>query len=219
MTGNAFTNTAKHDDGLPGSRSRYGDFVAVDDNGDFTYYPSEAAVLDDFEYVAEAASIFDRAGNDYRLTLEDGRTLRIGAPLGRVEFTWLREAWMNDRHRETRHHRLLRFYPKVLEPLVAGIFETLCLELAGEDTQAIQQTQVPWTVETNGHVSHLKTLTDVDGLVGSLGEPRKATVRDPFGHLYRPAPRPRRLLRRHGGRAIYYVEIEQQPQGPAATKP
>ncbi len=127
-----FTNGTAPDATVPGTRPN--DYVVVDDVGDFTYYPSEAAMLEDFEYVDEAACILDRAGNDYRLTLDKDRNLRLGPSFGPVEFNWLRQAWTNNRHRNLQAHRLQRFYPTTPEALLAGLFEMLYLEHAGRTT-------------------------------------------------------------------------------------
>ncbi|GAA4052294.1 hypothetical protein GCM10023063_45680 [Arthrobacter methylotrophus] len=201
------TNGAADDPELPGSLRK--DFVVVDDLGDFTYYPSETAMLEDMESVNEAASIFDRAGNDFRLTLEGGRTLRLSHSFGRVEFTWLRQTWMNDRRRDPEAHRLLRFYPTNLDALLAGIFETLTLEIASEATDS------PWLLDLGGKETHPATLREVDGLLARLDHLERVTVRDPFGHNYRPtrhAPHPFRAL---GAGTIYYVETE---PGPGAVR-
>ncbi|WP_035743409.1 hypothetical protein [Arthrobacter sp. MA-N2] len=201
------TNGAADDPELPGSLRK--DFVVVDDLGDFTYYPSETAMLEDMESVNEAASIFDRAGNDFRLTLEGGRTLRLSHSFGRVEFTWLRQTWMNDRRRDPEAHRLLRFYPTNLDALLTGIFETLTLEIASEATDS------PWLLDLGGKEAHPATLREVDGLLARLDHLERVTVRDPFGHNYRPtrhAPHPFRTL---GAGTIYYVETE---PGPGAVR-
>ncbi|MHC6222868.1 hypothetical protein [Arthrobacter sp. MMS24-S77] len=193
------TGTA-HSADLSGVRPK--DYVVVDDLGDFTYYPSEATMLEDLEYVDEAASILDRAGNDFRLTLEEDRKLRLGSSFGRVEFTWLRQAWMNDRRRDPRAHRLLRLYPTTLDALLAGIFETLTLELV---TQTASST---WVLDVGGEETHPATLKDVDGLLSRLDHLELATVRDPFGHDYRPVRRAAHPFRSLRVGAIYYVEIE-----------
>lgn len=188
------------------------DYVVVDDLGDFTYYPSEAVMLEDLEYVDEAASILDRAGNDFRLTLEGNRKLRLGSSFGRVEFTWLRQAWMNDRRRDPQAHRLLRFYPITLDALLAGIFETLTLELA------IQAAGSSWVLEMGGEETHPATLKDVDGLLAAHDHLEAASVRDPFGHRYRPTRHAPHPFRSRGAGAIYYVEIETHP-GEAGNGP
>lgn len=38
------------------------DFIAVDDSGEFSYFPSEGEVLAAFEYVNEASCVIDRGG-------------------------------------------------------------------------------------------------------------------------------------------------------------
>lgn len=178
------------------------DYVVVDELGDFTYYPSKAAMLKDLEYVEEAASILDRAGNNFHLTLEEGRKLTLGSSFGRVEFTWLRQTWITDRRREPQAHRLLRFYPATLDALLAGIFETLTLELACNATGS------PWILDVAGEESRPATLKDVDRLLARLDHLERVTVRDPFGHDYRPTRHATHRLHAAGTGAIYYVEID-----------
>ena len=178
------------------------DYVVVDELGDFTYYPSKTAMLEDLEYVDEAASILDRAGNNFHLTLEAGGKLGLGSSFGRVEFTWLRQTWITDRRREPQAHRLLRLYPTTLDALLAGIFETLSLELASTATSS------PWVLDVAGEETHPATLRDVDDVLARLDDLERATVRDPFGHDYRPIRHSRHRLHTPGAGAIYYVEME-----------
>ncbi|MGO4587127.1 hypothetical protein AB4Z38_25085 [Arthrobacter sp. 2RAF6] len=189
-----------HDSALAGAAPE--DYVVVDELGDFTYYPSKTAMLEDLEYVDEAASILDRAGNNFHLTLEDGRKLTLGSSFGRVEFTWLRQTWINDRRREPKAHRLLRLYPTTLDALLAGIFETLSLELASSATSS------PWVLDVAGEETHPATLKDIDGLLARLDHLERVTVRDPFGHEYRPTRHAPHRLHAPGAGAIYYVEME-----------
>lgn len=189
-----------HDTELAGTDPA--DYVVVDELGDFTYYPSKTAMLKDLEYVDEAASILDRAGNNFHLTLEEGRKLNLGSSFGRVEFTWLRQTWITDRRREPQAHRLLRLYPTTLDALLAGIFETLTLELASSATSS------PWLVEVGGEETRPATLRDVDALLARLDHLERVTVRDPFGHGYRPIRHSPHRLRAPGAGKIYYVEIE-----------
>lgn len=181
------------------------DYVVVDELGDFTYYPSKTAMLEDLEYVDEAASILDRAGNNFHLRLEADRKLTLGSSFGRVEFTWLRQTWINDRRREPKAHRLLRLYPATLDALLAGIFETLSLELAGRATGSA------WEVDVAGEESHPATLRDVDSLLARLDHLERVTVRDPFGHEYRPTRHAAHRIHTPGAGALYYVEMEPHP--------
>jgi hypothetical protein len=181
------------------------DYVVVDELGDFTYYPSKTAMLEDLEYVDEAASILDRAGNNFHLRLEEGRKLSLGSSFGRVEFTWLRQTWITDRRREPKAHRLLRLYPTTLDALLAGIFETLSLELAGRAAGS------PWVVDVAGEETQPATLTDVDSLLARLDHLERVTVRDPFGHEYRPTRHATHRLHAPGAGALYYVEMEPHP--------
>jgi hypothetical protein len=187
------------------------DYVVVDELGDFTYYPSKSAMLDDLEYVEEAASILDRAGNNFHLTLEEDRKLALGSSFGRVEFTWLRQSWISDRRREPEAHRLLRLYPTTLDALLAGIFETLTLELASSPTSS------PWILDVAGEETRPATLRDVDGLLARLDHLERVTVRDPFGHDYRPIRHATHRLHPPGAGTIYYVEIE--PHDGEALRP
>ncbi|WP_284988895.1 hypothetical protein [Arthrobacter sp. efr-133-TYG-120] len=182
------------------------DYVVVDELGDFTYYPSKTAMLEDLEYVEEAASILDRAGNNFHLTLEEGRKLTLGSSFGRVEFTWLRQTWISDRRREPQAHRLLRLYPTTLDALLAGIFETLSLELASGATGS------PWVLDVAGEETHCATLREVDGLLARVDHLERIAVRDPFGHDYRPIRHATHRLHAPGAGAIYYVEIEPQSE-------
>jgi hypothetical protein len=196
---NASTNGTAHDSGLAGAES---DYVVVDELGAFTYYPSKTAMLEDLEYVDEAASILDRAGNNFHLTLEEGGKLSLGSSFGRVEFTWLRQAWTTDRRREPQAHRLLRLYPTTLDALLAGIFETLSLE------RASSATSTPWVLDVAGEETHAATLRELDTLLARLDHLERVKVRDPFGHGYRPVRHPRHRLPVPGTGPIYYVEIE-----------
>jgi hypothetical protein len=195
----ALTKGTVPDATVPGTRPR--DYVVVDDIGEFTYYPSEAAMLEDLEYVDEAACVLDREGNHCRLTLDKDRNLRLGPSFGLVEFSWLRQAWMNNRHGNLQAHRLQRFYPVTREALVAELFETLTLE------RARNANGTSWVLDVGGEETHPATLRDVDGLLAGLDHLELAAVRDPFGHEYRPV---RHQTHRHlapGAGSIYYVEI------------
>ncbi|GAB2723749.1 hypothetical protein ACX801_16760 [Arthrobacter bambusae] len=191
------------DAAVPGTHPK--DYVVVDDIGEFTYYPSKTAMLEDLEYVEEAACILDRAGNDCRLALDKDRNLSLGPSFGPVEFSWLRQAWMNNRHRNLQAHRLQRFFPATREALVPELFETLTLE------RPRSANGTPWVLEVGGEETHPATLRDIDGLLAGLDHLEQATVRDPFGHEYRPV---RHQTHRHlapGAGSIYYVEIH--PRG------
>ncbi|MEV8149434.1 hypothetical protein AB0O52_15000 [Arthrobacter sp. NPDC080073] len=197
-------NQGTADDSEP-SRAAPEDYVVVDELGDFTYYPSKTAMLEDLEYVDEAASILDRAGNNFHLSLEADRKLTLGSSFGRVEFTWLRQTWINNRRREPQAHRLLRLYPATLDALLTGIFETLSLELASSATSS------PWILDVAGEENHPATLRDVDGLLARLDHLERVTVRDPFGHVYRPTRHATHRLHAPRAGAIYYVEMEPHP--------
>jgi hypothetical protein len=194
-----FSNGTAPDATVPGMCPN--DYVVVDEVGDFSYYPSEAAMLDNLEYVDEAACILDRAGNDYRLTMDKDRHLRLGPSLGTVEFNWLRQAWTNNQQRNMQTHPLQRFYPTTLEALLAGLFEMLYLEHADRTTNA------PWILEVDGEVTHPVSLQEVTSLLTRVDHLERVTVHDPFGHDYQPI--------RHAGHrfffptagSVYYVEV------------
>ena len=189
------------DESLAGVGVMMNDYVVVDDVGDFSYYPSETAMLDDLEYVDEAACIVDRAGHDYRLTMDSDRRLRLGPSLGTVEFNWLRQAWTNNQQRNMQSHPLQRFYPTTLEALLTGLFEMLYLEHAGRTSGA------PWILEADGEVTHPATLQEVNRLLARADHLERVTVHDPFGHDYQPI--------RHAGHrfflptagSVYYIEV------------
>lgn len=184
---------------VPGSRPK--DYVVVDDIGEFTYYPSEAAMLEDIEYVDEAACVLDRGGNDCRLTFDKDRNLSLGPSFGPVEFNWLRQAWMKNQHRNLHAHRLQRFHPENRETLLAELFETLSLE------RASKANGTPWILDVGGEETHPATLRDVDGLLSGLDHLEEARVRDPFGHEYRPVRHATHRFLAPGAGFIYYIEI------------
>lgn len=187
---------------FPARSGRTKDYVAVDDVGTFSYYPSETALIQGFEYVQEAASIVDRDGNTFRLALDADRHLRLGPSFGPVDFHWLGQAWSHEQRRHPRDHPLRRFYPAGREAVLSGLFETLQLELGTDSTP------VPWTLILDGTESNPSTLKDVDGRLAHRDQLEHARVQDPFGHTYRPV--------RHGSRRMfahaadfthYYVEV------------
>lgn len=185
------------------------DFVVVDDIGDFTYYPSESAMLEDLEYVDEAACVLDRDGNDCRLVLDRNRNLSLGPSFGPVEFSWLRRAWMNNQHRNLTAHRLQRFYPVSREALLSEMFETLSLERADQEDDG-----TAWVLDVGDTETHPNTLHDVDVLLAGADHLERATVRDPFGHLYRPVRHGTRRFLAPGSGWIYYVEISARDRRP-----
>ncbi|WP_427131804.1 hypothetical protein [Pseudarthrobacter sp. S9] len=180
-----------------------GDFVAVDDSGEFSYYGSREELLGDFEYVGEAPCIIDRSGTSYRLDLDRNRRLCLGPPMGPVEFHWLRQALADARDVHPEMHRLQRAEAAGRADLVAGLFETLQLE-RGTDPDA-----GPWSLDIDGLPTRRNTLPDVDAVLA--GQDRLETIRvsDPFGHSYRPVWHPRHRYLPHSG-FICYVEIPAQ---------
>jgi hypothetical protein len=195
----AFTTGTAPDATVPAGGPK--DYVVVDDIGEFTYYPSEAAMLEDLEYVDEAACVLDREGNDCRLTFDKDGNLCIGPSFGPVEFNWLRQAWMNTQHRNLHAHRLQRFYSENREALLAGLFETLSLE------RASKATGTPWILKVGREETHPATLRDVDRLLSGLNDLEKAMVQDPYGHEYRPVRHGTHRFLGPGAGFIYYVEV------------
>lgn len=186
----------------PTRSGRTKDYVAVDDVGTFSYYPSETALIQGFEYVQEAASIVDRDGNTFRLALDADRRLRLGPSFGPVEFHWLRQAWSHEQRVHPRDHPLRRFYPAGRGALLSGLFETLQLE------HGTVPTPVPWTLILGGAESHPGTLKDVDGRLARQDQLEHARVQDPFGHTYRPVRHGARRMFAHAADfTYYYVEV------------
>jgi hypothetical protein len=177
-----------------------GDFVVVEDSGEFSYYRSREALLADFEYVGEARCIIDRGATTFRLELDEHRRLRMGPPLGSVEFHWLRQALADAREVHPEGHRLQRADTAGLAGLVAGLFETLQLERGTDAELGL------WSLDIDGLATRRNALADVDRLLA--GNQRLDTVRvtDPFGHQYRPVWHPKHRHLGHAG-FLSYVEV------------
>ena len=191
---------------LPSGAS--GDFVVVEDSGEFSYYRSPEALLADFEYVGEAPCIIDRGATTYRLELDKNRHLRLGPPLGSVEFHWLRQALAAAREVHPESHRLQRVDPGGLAGLVAGLFETLQLERGTGVELGL------WSLDIDGLATRRNALADVDRLLAGNNRLDTVLVTDPFGHQYCPVWHPKH---RHLGHAGYfsYVEVpaRRRPRG------
>jgi len=179
----------------------HGGFVAVDDAGEFAFYPTTAALLADFEYTAQAICIVGRDGAGFRLLLDADRHLAMGTSLGPVDYSWLRQAWLKAQRHNPSEYPLRRFYPAGRETLLACMFETLYLEHAMEPVQ--------WNFTVDGHQTHPVSLQDIDGSLTSRNILERARVQDPFGHLYRPVRVPGRAMhgRNHHGKVTIFVEI------------
>lgn len=176
-----------------------GDFVVVEDSGEFSYYRSREALLADFEYVGEAPCIIDRGATTYRLELDKNRHLRLGPPLGSVEFHWLCQALAEARDVHPESHRLQRVDPVGLAGLVAGLFETLQLE-RGTDVELGL-----WSLDIDGLATRRNALADVDRLLAGNNRLDTVLVTDPFGHQYRPVWHPKH---RHLGHAGFFSYVE-----------
>jgi hypothetical protein len=176
------------------------DFVVVDDSGEFSYYRSREALLADFEYVGEAPCIIDRGATSYRLELDENRHLRMGHPLGPVEFHWLRQALAEARDVHPESHRLQRIDPVGLAGLVAGLFETLQLERGTDADLGL------WSLDIDGLATRRNSLADVDRLLAGNNRLDTVLVTDPFGHQYRPDWHPKHRHLGHAG-FLSYVEV------------
>lgn len=178
-----------------------GGFVAVDDAAEFTFYPTSAALVGDFEYTAQAICIVGRDGSGYRLVMSGERHLSLGTALGPVDFSWLRQAWLKAQRGNPKEYPLRRFYPAGREALLASLFETLYLEHALEP--------VAWNLVVDGSETHPVTLADIDGRLADRHVLEHARVQDPFGHLYRPVRVPGRHVQTHNrhGKVTIFVEI------------
>ena len=177
-----------------------GDFVVVEDSGEFSYYGSREALLADFEYVGEAPCIIDRSATTYRLELDENRHLRMGPPLGFVEFHWLRRALTDARDVHPEGHRLQRADTAGLAGLVAGLFETLPLERGTDAELGL------WSLDINGLATRRNALADVDRLLAGNDRLEAILVTDPFGHQYRPVWHPKHRHLGHAG-FLSYVEV------------
>ncbi|ALE93545.1 hypothetical protein AOC05_16480 [Arthrobacter alpinus] len=179
----------------------HGGFVAVDDGGEFSFFPSSEALLADFEYTAQAICIVGRDGSGFRLLLDTDRHLAMGTSLGPVDFSWLRQAWLKAQRHNPGEYPLRRFYPAGRETLLACMFETLYLEHAMEPVQ--------WNFTVDGKQTHPVSLEDIDGSLTNRRVLERARVQDPFGHLYRPVRVPGHAVngRSHHGKVTIFVEI------------
>lgn len=177
-----------------------GDFVVVEDSGEFSYYGSRDALLADFEYVGEAPCIIDRSATTYRLELDENRHLRMGPPLGSVEFHWLRQALADARDVHPEGHRLQRADTAGLPGLVAGLFETLQLERGTDAELGL------WSLDIDGLATRRNALADVDRLLAGNDRLEAVLVTDPFGHEYRPVWHPKHRHLGHAG-FLSYVEV------------
>ncbi|MFE4228465.1 hypothetical protein ACFRJ8_11335 [Arthrobacter sp. NPDC056886] len=178
----------------------HGDFVVVEDSGEFSYYRSREALLADFEYVGEARCIIDRRATTFRLELDEHRHLRMGPPLGSVEFHWLRQALADARDVHPEGHRLQRADTIGLPGLVAGLFETLQLERGTDAELGL------WSLDIDGLATRRNALADVDRLLAGNHQLDTVLVTDPFGHQYRPVWHPKHRHLGHAG-FLSYVEV------------
>lgn len=177
------------------------DYVVVEEGGGVSYYASEAAMLQDFEYVDEAACIVDRSGNTFRLALDAAGNLRLGPSFGPVEAHWLRETWTTAQHRNLQEHPLQRLYAASREALLSGLFETLTLERGKTEAPAL------WAVDIGAETTHPATLSKVDDLLKGRDSLKGVLVQDPYGHVYRPIRRGAHTPFPLGVGFLCYVEV------------
>lgn len=104
------------------------DFVAIEDGGEFGYYPGVAELLAGCEYPDQAVAVLDRAGSLYRLVLGPDRALMMSGVPGRVERAWLQGQWARAQRSCPLQHKVRRFHAGSLPALLAELFETLFLE-------------------------------------------------------------------------------------------
>lgn len=178
------------------------DYVVVDDTGDFIYYPSESTMLTDLEYLEEAVCVLDREGNHRRLAKEHNGNLRVGGSFGPVEFGWLRQAWIRNRHANMRSHQLQRFLPTDRGALLTQMFETLTLE-----QQTPAEEAGTWVLTLGGEETGINRLQDLNERLVRLNGLEAATVRDPYGHTYRPVRHAKHRIPARGGGNICLIEI------------
>ncbi len=177
------------------------DFVAVDDSGDFSYHRSVQDLLAAFEYVGEAVCIIDRSGRAYRLVLDANRRMVLGPVLGPVEFHWLRHAWLDAQRTHPEGHRLRRFYPVTMDEVVTALFEILALERGREPAAGA------WSLDIDGVASLPPSLEEIDRRLAHEKPLEHVHVKDPFGHIYRPARHHRRWYLPAAAGSILYIEI------------
>jgi hypothetical protein len=183
-----------------------GDYITVDDTGDFGYHRSEQDLLAAFEYVGEARSIIDRRGNDYLLVMDPNRRLVLGPALGPVEFHWLGQAWRAAQNMHAERHRIRRFYAGSRDQLLRDLFETLVLEHAADPAAG------SWTLEAGGVTTRLRNLQEVDRRLSRQDRLETARVSDPFGRTYRPVLHRRHWYMPTAAGLIVYVETPRRAE-------
>ena len=108
-------------------------------------------------------------------------------------------------------HRLRRFYPATRDEVVSGLFETLALERGTEPAQGA------WSLDIDGFALHPSNIQEIDRLLARQDRLEQARVKDPFGHVYRPARhRKHRYLPAAAGSILY---IETPARGPLRSVP
>ena len=187
--------------GLPAGAGDARDFVAVDDSGDFSYHLSEEELMAAFEYVGEATCIVDRNGSAYRLVLDSSRHMVLGPALGPVEFHWLRHAWLDAQSAHPDEHRLRRFYPVTRDEVVTALFEILALEGGRERAEGA------WSLDIDGAASRPTNLEEIDRRLARQKPLEHIRVKDPFGHIYRPARHRNHWYLPAPAGSILYIEV------------
>lgn len=198
---NAKRQTRGRSSDVPAFADRPGDFVVVDESGNFAYHRSEQDLLGAFEYIGEATSVINRDGTCFRLALDLSRHLVLGPALGPVEYHWLRDAWQAAQKMYIEDHRLQRFYAETQVQLLQDLFETLVLEHS-KDSPAD-----PWVVDIAGASMSLQNLEEVDRLLSGPVQLEQAKVQDPFKRAYRPVRYRKHWYLPASVGFILYVEI------------
>jgi|GEM_PF-893990 len=180
-----------------------GDFIAVNDTGGFSYHRTEQDLIEAFEYIGEATCIIDRAGIQYRLVLGPNRRPMLGQGLGPIDHHWLQEAWPKALKTSGSTYRLRRFRTGNPKEMLSDLFETLSIAHGEKAAE-------PWILIIDGSETPTKDLAQIDRLLTEQRQLRNVTVKDPFGHSYRPVRHPRHWFQPFTPAFIYYVEVHSQ---------
>jgi hypothetical protein len=167
------------DGGLLGGGLLGGGLVAVDDGGDFAYYASAGALEADYESPGDLVCVLDRQGAAFRLAPAGSSRVHLIPATAAVDYSWLREAWLEAQRRNPHRYPLRRYYPGSRETLLAAVFECLYLRWRAE----------PWPPPSAVAAGRI--------------------LADPFGHRYRAAKLPSliQLSIRNSIKNAIFVEI------------
>ncbi|WP_394937786.1 hypothetical protein [Psychromicrobium sp. YIM B11713] len=190
-----------------------GEFIALNDGGEFSYHASQQRLLESFEYPAEAICIIDRNGYSYGLWMDEQRRLRLTAPRGRVEFHNLRQAWLRTQRLRPQSYPLHRLMPVSSASLINSMFETLQLE------QQPSGIGSEWTLHLAQTTSHPFSLAMVDHYLAEQDSLDQVIVCDPFGHSYQPVRHQTHRFLAPAAGYICYEEIAVRKPLVAANNP